>query len=166
MNVLIIYHSRTSRTEDLALEIARGAGAVAGAEVVLKPVTEVQTKDFLAADAVIAGSPVYFGTMSSELKKVFDDNVAVRNRMENKIGAAFASSGFHAGGKETTMMSIIQALLIYGMIVVGDPQNASGHYGVAYSGPFGDAAKDHARKLGARVARSALATAELRQAEN
>lgn len=32
------------------------------------------------------------------------------------------------------MMSIIQALLIYGMIIVGDPMSATGHYGTACVG--------------------------------
>jgi NAD(P)H dehydrogenase (quinone) len=28
-------------------------------------------------------------------------------------------------------MSIIQALLVYGMVIVGDPMSATGHFGVA-----------------------------------
>jgi len=43
-------------------------------------------------------------------------------------------------GKETTMISIIQCLLIYGMIVAGDPLDATGHYGVACVGPPDDKA--------------------------
>ena len=80
------------------------------------------------------GSPVYFGVMAAELKKVFDDFVGTRRRMENKIGAAFATGGHPTGGKETTILSIIQVMLIYGMIIVGDPMDASGHYGVGCVG--------------------------------
>jgi len=32
------------------------------------------------------------------------------------------------------MMSMIQVLLIYGMVMVGDPMSAAGHYGVACVG--------------------------------
>ena len=32
------------------------------------------------------------------------------------------------------MMSIIQVLLIYAMVMVGDPMSAAGHYGVACVG--------------------------------
>jgi NAD(P)H dehydrogenase (quinone) len=91
--------------------------------------------------------------MAAELKRVFDQFVGVRKRMENKLGAAFATSGDPTGGKETTMMSIIHCLLIYGMIVVGDPMSATGHYGVACVGAPKEKDGENARKLGARVAR-------------
>jgi NAD(P)H dehydrogenase (quinone) len=163
MKVLIVHHSRTGRTAALANEIAIGAQRVEGSEVVVATAAEVCEEDFLEADAVIAGSPVYFGSMSAELKKVFDDFIPVRKQMENKIGAAFATCNFHTGGKETTMLSIIQALLIYGMVIAGDPMSASGHYGVAFSGEMDEEARGNARKLGERVARLASATADLRQ---
>jgi len=73
-------------------------------------------------------------------------------KMENKIGAAFATSADPSGGKETTIISIIQALLIYGMIVVGDPLDATGHYGVSCLGAPDHLAAQNAAKLGRRVA--------------
>ena len=72
--------------------------------------------------------------------------------MENKVGAAFATGGHHTGGKETTIMSILQCMLIYGMIIVGDPMSATGHYGVACLGKPDQNALEDAFKLGARVA--------------
>jgi len=72
--------------------------------------------------------------------------------MENKIGAAFASSADPSGGKETTIMSIIQALIIYGVIIVGDPIDATGYYGVSRLGAPDHLAGLHAAKLGRRVA--------------
>jgi NAD(P)H dehydrogenase (quinone) len=112
----------------------------------------VTKEDFVTSDGIIAGSPVYFGVMAAELKKVFDDFIGVRKKMENKVGAAFATSGDPTGGKETTIMSIIQALLIYGMIIVGDPMSATGHYGVACVGQPDGKTIENARKLGKRVA--------------
>jgi NAD(P)H dehydrogenase (quinone) len=50
------------------------------------------------------------------------------------------------------MISIIQAMLIYGMIVVGDPLDATGHYGVSCLGAPDAAASENGRKLGKRVA--------------
>jgi len=100
----------------------------------------------------VAGSPVYFGVMAAQLKDVFDRFVGVRKRMEGKVGAAFATSGDATGGKETTMMSIIQALLIYGMVIVGDPMSATGHYGVACVGAPDQKALENGAKLGRRVA--------------
>ena len=72
--------------------------------------------------------------------------------MEDKVGSAFAIGGHHTGGKETTMMSILQCMLIYAMIIVGDPMSASGHYGVACLGNPDETALRDAFKQGARVA--------------
>jgi len=50
------------------------------------------------------------------------------------------------------MMSIVQCLLIYGMIVVGDPMEATGHYGVPRIGAPDEKISENGRKLGRRVA--------------
>jgi NAD(P)H dehydrogenase (quinone) len=152
MKVLVLYYSKGGNTRKLAEAIAEGAGQVEGIEVLVRHTREVTKDDFVAADGLIVGSPVYFGLMAAQLKKVLDDFVGVRKKMENKVGAAFATSGDPTGGKETTMMSIIQALLIYGMIIVGDPLSATGHYGTACVGaPDGDT-QENGRRLGRRVA--------------
>ena len=152
MQILVLYYSKGGNTRKLAEKIAEGVNEVQGVSALLKRTDEVSQNDFLASDGVIAGSPVYFGVMASELKRVFDDFVGVRKRMEGKVGAAFATSGDPSGGKETTMMSIIQALLIYGMIIVGDPLSATGHYGVACVGDPDERTRGNAMKLGKRVA--------------
>ena len=151
MQVLVLYFSKSGNTKILAEHVARGVEK-AGLQAVLKRTDEVTKEDFLGAAGLIAGSPVYFGVMAWELKKVFDDFVSVRRKMENKVGAAFASGGHPSGGKETTIFSILQCMLIYGMVIVGDPMSASGHYGVAALGaPDSETAAD-AEKLGSRVA--------------
>ncbi|HKK90883.1 MAG TPA: hypothetical protein VJ936_05760 [Desulfobacteraceae bacterium] len=94
--------------------------------------------------------------MAAQLKAVLDDFIGTRRKMEGKIGAAFATSGDPTGGKETTMMGIIQALLIYGMVITGDPLSATGHYGTACVGSPDETARENARKPGARVATLAL----------
>ena len=127
MQILILYFSKGGNTIKLAEAIAKGVQEVEGVRAVLKKTDDVTKEDFVASDGVIAGSPVYFGLMAADLKSVFDEFVGVRKKMEGKVGAAFATSGDPSGGKETTMISIIQALLIYGMVVVGDPISATGH---------------------------------------
>lgn len=151
MQVLVLYYSKGSNTKKLAEEVAAGINSV-GVTAVLKNTQEVTKQDFLDSAGVIAGSPVYFGVMAADLKRVFDEFVSVRRKMENKVGAAFATGGHHTGGKETTILSILQCMLIYGMIIVGDPMDASGHYGVACVGAPDITAVDDARKLGMRVA--------------
>ena len=151
MQVLVLYYSKGGNTKMLAEEVAKGVES-AGIKAVLKNTGEVTKEDFLSSDGIIAGSPVYFGVMAWELKKVFDEFVSTRKKMENKVGAAFATGGHPTGGKETTIMSILQCMLIYGMIIVGDPMSASGHYGVASLGRPDQNASQDAFKLGARVA--------------
>ena len=152
MQVLILYYSKGGNTRKLAEAIARGVEKIEGVKALVKTADEVTKEDFLSSQGVIAGSPVYFGTMAAGLKKVFDETIAIRKKMEGKIGAAFATSGDATGGKETTIMSIIQAMLINGMIIVGDPISATGHYGVACTGAPDDRTSENAIKLGMRVA--------------
>lgn len=151
MQVLVLYYSKGGNTKKLAEEIARGVES-SGVTSIIKNTTDVTKDDFLNSAGIIAGSPVYFGGMAAELKKVFDDFVGLRKKMEDKVGAAFATGGHPTGGKETTMISIIQCMLIYGMIIVGDPMSASGHYGVASVDKPDKTAINDALKLGSRVA--------------
>ena len=151
MHVLVLYYSKTGNTRKFAEFVAEGVKSVSGIDAVMRSTQEVTKDDFVNAAGIIAGSPVYFGGMAADLKRVFDEFVGVRKQMENKVGAAFATSGFWAGGNETTIMSIIQCLLIYGMIIVGDPMSATGHYGAVSVAAPDEKAADTARKLGARV---------------
>jgi NAD(P)H dehydrogenase (quinone) len=90
--------------------------------------------------------------MAAPLKDVFDRLVMTRPRMGGKVGAAFASGGDASGGKETTLLSILHAFLINGMIVVGDPLDTGGHYGAACIGEPDAEALENAKALGKRVA--------------
>src|SRR3954447_18337743 len=72
VSVLVAYHSASGNTEKMAQGVAEGAKAISGTNVVVKRVGEVSADDLLASDAVIVGSPVYFGNMSGEVKTFFD----------------------------------------------------------------------------------------------
>ena len=151
MQVLVLYYSKGGNTKKLAEIVARGVEST-GVKAMLKNTEEVTKDDFLNSGGVVAGSPVYFGVMAADLKRIFDEFVGTRKKMENKVGAAFATGGHHTGGKETTILSILQCMLIYGMIVVGDPMSATGHYGVACLGAPDEKAEDEGFKVGVRVA--------------
>jgi len=153
MQVLVIYFSKTGNTRKLAEEIAKGVREVEGVKCILKSTSEVEEDDFFLSDGIIAGSPVYFGQMAAELKSVFEKFIGIRKQMAiNKVGAAFATSGDPSGGKELTIISILQAMLVYGMIVVGAPIKATGHFGVSCVGPPDEQTALNAAKLGKRVA--------------
>jgi len=152
MQILVVYHSVSGNTKRLAEAVAQGIREVEGVDCLIKPASDVTQDDFVSSEGIIAGSPVYFGTMAAELKRVFEKFVHVRSQMADKIGAAFATSADPTGGKETTILSILEAMLIYGMIVVGDPMDATGHYGVACVEKPDGRTQGHAAKLGRRVA--------------
>ncbi|MFP4397398.1 MAG: flavodoxin family protein, partial [Desulfonatronovibrio sp.] len=73
MQILVLYYSKSGNTQKLAQAIARGVESVSGATAVLKSTAEVKKQDFLDSSGIIAGSPVYFGVMAADLKRVIDD---------------------------------------------------------------------------------------------
>ena len=70
-NILIVYYSQSGNTEALARGIARGVEGE-GAQVTLKNVGETTNDDLIKADAIIVGSPVYFGSVTPEVKSLID----------------------------------------------------------------------------------------------
>jgi len=126
MKVLVAYYSRGGVTKRMAQIIAK-AVEKEGLEVFLTDVDKVKPKQLLGFDGIIIGSPTYYGTLSFQVKKLFDESVAFHGQLDGKIGGAFSSARNIAGGNETTVLSILEAMLIHGMIIQGDPRGD--HYG-------------------------------------
>jgi NAD(P)H dehydrogenase (quinone) len=146
---LVIYYSRTGNTKKMAELVVEGIKKE-GVEASLKDIKDVDAAELLKYDALVIGSPTYYGTMSAEIKKLLDESVKFHGRLEGKIGAAFASSANVAGGNETTILDVLNAMLIHGMIIQGDPQGD--HYGaVAIGAPDARSTKECLR-MGSRVA--------------
>jgi len=113
----------------MAFAVAEGAKQVSGVDVTVKKVNKTTIEDLLSAGGIIIGSPTYYGQMSAKLKALIDKSVKIHGKLEGKVGAAFTSSGGTASGAETTLLSILQAMLIHGMIIQGRPNDK--HYGAA-----------------------------------
>jgi len=148
--ILVVYDSKTGNTEKMAFAVAEGARQVGGVDVVVKKVDHTSLEDLVDADGIIMGSPTYFGQMSSKLKTLIDESVKIHEKLEGKVGAAFTSSGGTATGAETTLISILQAMLVHGMIVQGRADDK--HYGAAAVGNPNKNELEHCKKLGKRVA--------------
>lgn len=148
-NVLVAYYSRTGNTRSMA-EIIAAAIKEEGVSVDLKEVSKVDVNSMPDYDGIILGSPVYYGTMAAEIKKLLDESVKFHGQLDGKIGGAFSSSANIGGGNETTVTGIINALLIHGMIVQGDPQGD--HYGPVAIGHPDDRAIKNCRRFGKRIA--------------
>lgn len=147
--VLILYYTRTGNTEKMARLVEEG---VKGARVdaAVKPVAEATLDDLLAADGLVIGSPTYYGLPAAEIIKLIDDSVKLHGRLDGKVGAAFSSSANIGGGNETVIMSILQAMLVHGMVVQGVPKGD--HYGPVSIGAPDERAAKQCRALGERVA--------------
>jgi NAD(P)H dehydrogenase (quinone) len=147
--LIVVYYSRGGNTKKMAELIAQGI-AGQGAQAVLKDVLEVKAEELLEYDGIIVGSPVYYGSMSAEIKRLFDDSVKFHGKLDGRIGAAFASSANIAGGNETTILDILNAMLIHGMIIQGDPQGD--HYGPVAIGAPDSRSQKECLRLGTRIA--------------
>ena len=120
------------------------------------------------ADGLLAGSPVYFGTVSAQLKAFWDKSRSLRGekKLLNVAGGAIAVGASRFGGQETTIRAIHDMFLVQGMITVGDGyfEDDCGHMGGAAQKPAAEDenAINRCRILGKRIWEVAGATKSLR----
>lgn len=145
--IAIIYDSKSQTTEAMAKAVAEGVGAGA----VLKKAEETGRDDLLSADALILGSPCYYGSMAASLKTALEQLTPNDlGKLEGRAGGAFSSSLFVGGGNELTILSMTHFLMAQGMVVQGVP--LSDHFGPVSVGKPTEEVLDKCRSYGARVA--------------
>ena len=145
--VLVVYYSKSGNTEAMARIISEAISSE-GIDVECKKVQETSIDELLDVDGIIVGSPTYYGIMAAEVKKFLDESIKHHGKLDGKVGAAFSSA--HVTGHETTVISILEALLIHGMIIQGDPQGF--HYGPTSLLKPDDKVADACKRFGKRVA--------------
>jgi NAD(P)H dehydrogenase (quinone) len=160
-HILVVYYSRTGHTALLADAVAGGARGVVGSQVRLLSVDSVSRDDVTWADALIVGSPVHVANISVPVMEFLDS--LPMNEMRDKVGAAFVTAGGISAGEEAVQLSILRAMLVDNMILVGGPRwtEAFGASAVTVEPPFTDTAETASIdsmfvakgvRLGARVA--------------
>lgn len=109
---------------------------------------------FKKADGIIIGSPVYFLSVTAQLKALFDRGLILRYGkgkikrkpglrggpeflLSNKVGAAIAVAG--GNGQQLTILEILKWMVFQNMIVVGNRLDLGTN---AKSGAKGDVLKD------------------------
>ena len=109
----------------------------------------------LGADALLLASPVYIGRLSGYMAcftdrlRAFAFGNTYGQRLGNKVGGALAVGWGRNYGIETTLLSIISALLMMGMIPVGPPHGLGSPLGAAGLASEGGTGKfDPGDKLG------------------
>lgn len=121
------------------------------------------------ADGLLIASPVYFGTVSGQLKAFWDKSRVLRKEQAllNVPGAALTVGASRFGGQETTLRAIHDIMMVQGMMVLGDGhfEADAGHHGACAQRPATDDDNGikRAEITGRRVAEVARATGGLRR---
>ena len=143
--LLVVYYSRSGAVETLAAAAAEAARD-AGAEVRIRRAREVADAAAMAkvdgwtesaarqnalyeapthedaewADAILFGTPSYFGAMATELKNYLDllGPQWKRGALAGKVGGAFAAASWPHGGSEVVTLSLYAPMAHLGMVIL------------------------------------------------
>ncbi|MFA5068510.1 MAG: NAD(P)H-dependent oxidoreductase [Candidatus Omnitrophota bacterium] len=148
--VLIVYYSKTNNTQKMARLIGKGL-MLQGHDIVVKKVEDTGPDELESADGIIIGSPTYYGGMAGHIKILLDECVKYHGKLDGKPGGAFSTAANIAGGNETTILNILNAMLVHGMIIQGDP--AGSHYGPVSIGAPDARAEAECGRFAGRFAR-------------
>lgn len=148
--ILVAYYSKGGNTKKMAELVAEGVKE-SGVDVVLKTVENTTADELIQYDGFIFGSPTYYGQMAAPVKKLLDESVIIHGKLEGRVAGAFTSAANIGGGNETTILSILQAFMIHGMIIQGTSKND--HYGPVAIGSPDKRAEKQCIELGKRVAK-------------
>lgn len=99
--LLIVYHTQSGNTGQLAAAVLRGAQRVEETESRLLRAFDADTEDLLACDGLLLGTPENFGYMSGALKDFFDRTYyPCEGKLLGLPYAVFISAGNDGRGAE------------------------------------------------------------------
>lgn len=150
MKVVVLYYSRGGTTKKVA-EMIAGFLEKEKVEVDVANTDDFAVERLLDYQGIIAGSPTYYGTLAASVKNLFDQSVTFHGKLDGKLGAAFSTSANLAGGNETTVLSILEAMLIHGMIIQGDFKGD--HYGPVAVGKIDSRTEENCQRVAQRFAK-------------
>lgn len=140
--ILVLYYSNSGATRELALQIARGIGLVAGVSARIRTVPKISAvceaiesaipdsgapyvtlNDLKECIGLALGSPVRFGNMAAPMKYFWDGTSGewLAGSLIGKPACVFTSSSSLHGGQESCLLSMMLPLLHHGMVLVGLP---------------------------------------------
>ena len=156
---LIAYYSRHGSVAKLAAEIAEGVESETESEAILRCVPDVSANteqtmaiipdsgppyaslnDLKNCDALIIGSPAYFGNMAAALKYFLDQSTPLwlSGTLIGKPAGVFTSSSSMHGGQESVLLNMMLPLLHQGMLITGIPYSESSIHNTRSGGsPYG-----------------------------
>ncbi len=144
--LLVLYYSRTGHIQRMAAAIAQGAQSVKDMDVAIKRVPDLDgfsidkskqpaifdtpiatIPELPDYDALILGSPTYFGNMATPMKHFIDQMAGLwmENALVGKVGSVFTATGSQHGGHESAILSMHIPLFHLGFMIVGLPYSFS-----------------------------------------
>jgi len=122
--LLIIYHSQSNHTEQLAQAVLRGAQRESDAETRMVKAFDADLEDLLWSDGVLFGTPENFGYMAGALKDFFDRTFyPAQTHALNLPYALFVGAGNDGSG---AVRAIDRILIGYPMRKVAEPVISKG----------------------------------------
>ena len=127
-DLLIIYNSKNGRTQRMVEPIHQGIRE-SGLEATVRLVSDVRWEEMLSAKGIIVGTPVRFGGIDWEIKRLFDMTAHqdYPGPLSGKVGGAFTAGASPGSGAELALLSMLHVLLNHGMVIQGNA--FSSHYG-------------------------------------
>ncbi len=103
---------------------------------------ETVLKKCQEADGIIFGSPVYFGSMSAQLKCFFDKtrDLRAQKAFVGKPACAVSVGATKYGGQQSTLRAIQDCCMVLGFSIVTDADGelGCGHFGLSAQRPAAD----------------------------
>lgn len=137
--VAIVYHSGFGHTKVIAESIASGARSIERTEVLVIPAEDLpdpagkelggRWPELESADCIVFGCPTYMGSVTAELKRVFEASSKFwfEQRWRDKLAAGFTNAAATSGDKLNTIQDIFHFCMQHSMIWVSQ--------GVMFGGP-------------------------------
>ena len=114
-HLLIVYHSQSGTTSEMADAVIRGARDpdVDNVEVRVRTALEATAEDLLWCDAFILGTPENFGYMSGAMKYFLDRSYyECLDRIDGRPFALFVRAGNDGTGAITSLRRILKGLAV------------------------------------------------------
>ena len=122
--VLVVYHSMSGNTRQMAEAVAEGARSVSGTEAEVKEGLQATIEDLLECDGVALGSPDYFSDMAGGMKDFFDRTYyPAQDRVTGKPCVIFGSAG---GPPSVVIESLRRMAEVFKLQEAAKPAGASG----------------------------------------
>ena len=126
--LLIIYTTKNGRTGAMVEPLRQGI-IESGVNATVRSVDEVLWEEMLGAQGIVVGTPVRFGDVDWQIKRLFDITAyqGYPGPLAGKAGGAFVGGSRAGSGAELALFSMLHILLNHGMVIQGNA--FSSHYG-------------------------------------